>query len=246
MTDFDEWKSLFSEYVRIKIRVDTFNDILIPNIEGKNYVTFKFKKMTCEDHWMIEEYCKNETEDSLRKDSRGLPVKIEYIDYQDFKKEIICRMLKGLSFYKLRFKKNKVLTRKSKEYLLNLPAPLIQAAFEEYEKSYRISDEEEETITKQAVILFSKSSQGVENACEAVSLYCNLKSFYEKFGLTRFSIKKLPYKEYMKLKMMISKENQSISQKASAAANKNKSSINVGGRMRKSNATIIPDTGQKF
>lgn len=245
--EFDEWKSLFSEDIEIRVNVKKINNILIPCLVGPYFVDFKFKKMTCKDHWNIEKICTRTAYDETKECEGGFPLKIDYVDYQEFKKEIICRMIKSISFYRLKFKKNGELTEKSKDYVLSLPAPLIQSVIEKYEKSVRLSEEEEETIIKQSIILFGKNSKGVENACEAVNLYCNIGNFWEKFGLNRFQIKDLPYKEYVMLKMMISKENQSIASKNSASANKGKNNnIMMNGKMRKSSGISVPDTGQIF
>ena len=129
---------------------------------------------------------------------------------------------------------------------MGLPAPLLEAILEKYEDTVHLSDEEEATINKQASILFAKNSQGVENACEAVSLFCNLGNFWEKFGIDRFNIKKLPYREYVMLKIMISKENSATAARNAAASSKKTGNVSIGGKVQKSRGVVIPDTGQSF
>ena len=79
-----------------------------------------------------------------------------------------------------------------------------------------------------------------------VSLFCNLGNFWEKFGIDRFNIKKLPYREYVMLKIMISKENSATAARNAAASSKKTGNVSIGGKVQKSRGVVIPDTGQSF
>ena len=69
-----------------------------------------------------------------------------------------------------------------------------------------IQEKEKETILKQASLLFMPNSPGVTNAHEAISLYCSLSSFWDKFGLNYFDLQKLPENVLAQLKMVINAE----------------------------------------
>jgi len=57
--------------------------------------------------------------------------------------------------------------------------------------------------------LFGRNSRGVVDACEAISAFCTLGNFWEKFGIGKgVPIHEMPYKEYVMLKMVINKENE--------------------------------------
>ena len=43
-----------------------------------------------------------------------------------------------------------------------------------------------------------------------VTLFCTLGNFWEKFGLNRFDLKKLPYKEFLMLRVMMQKEGEAM------------------------------------
>ena len=54
--------------------------------------------------------------------------------------------------------------------------------------------------------MFHPNGNGVHNAHEAVSLYCNLSSFWDKFGLNYFDLQRLPQDVYAKLREVLSRE----------------------------------------
>lgn len=106
------------------------------------------------------------------------------------------------------------------ENVLTLPYKVINKLVELYMETSDISDEEETTLNKQASIVFSGGT--ATNACSGIRLYCLLTSFYEKFGLTLEEIKKLPYKEFITLKMLITKEGEIKDQKGSRKSHSSK------------------------
>jgi hypothetical protein len=239
MADFKaEFDNLLSDTIEIKVNTIRLKNILIPNTDGDFIVRAIFKKMTCEDFWKIEKKCSVEDEVSspcLNTEKKSI---LKSIDYQEFRLEIIRRMLQKISIFDLEYTEEG-LKDSSFEKVKNLSAPLVQALFREYEVSYHLTEEEDETITKQSAILFSPHSRGVENACETISLYCTLGNFWEKFGLNRFSLKQLPYKEYLQLRIMMNKDAESQKRKSNK-----KSNSSIGGRVRSGRGIVIPDTGK--
>lgn len=236
INDFQhEWEAFIEDTVEIRQKIIRITDsIVIPDEESNEVAIFTFKKMTCEDHWSIEK-------ESQKFYFRGKD-ELKMTDYQEFKKQIITRLLINTSLFELKTKKGR-LTKESSKRVLSLPAPLLQAVLYKYEKTVHMTEDEEDELEKQAAILFGKNSRGVENPCEAVSLYCNLGNFWEKFGINRKDIKDLPYKEYVQLKIMAAKENQTITAARNTNSNKPRN-ISMNGRLQKSRGIIVPDTGQ--
>ena len=165
----EEFNDFTNDFVDIKQRVRFLSEkIMVPDEEGSEFVIFTFKKMTCEDHWKIEKECSitydtNNTDTEDRK-----PQQITSVDYQEFKKQVLKRMIHKTSIFDIKRNKKEELTKETEKSLMGLPAPLLEAILEKYEDTVHLSDEEEATINKQASILFAKNSQGVENACEFV------------------------------------------------------------------------------
>ena len=127
------------------------------------------------------------------------------------------------------------MTAESYRRVSSVPAPLLEALLDKYEERIQVSKEDEELIHRQSAILFSKNSRGVADACEAVSLYCTLGNYWEKFGLDRFSILSLPYREYLMLKIMIGKEGESHKV---AHHKPSPSRVAMGGSIRPSRAVV--------
>ena len=97
-----------------------------------------------------------------------------------------------------------------------ISAPLMEAFLSGFDRSTEITDEEERRIQRQCSILFSKNSRGVSDPCEAVSLFCSMENFWEKFGVGRgVPIHEMPFKEYIMLKMVIGKESEAMKHSSS-------------------------------
>jgi hypothetical protein len=82
----------------------------------------------------------------------------------------------------------------------------------------------------------------VADACEAVSLFCTLGNYYEKFGLDRDRLWELPYREYLLLKMMIRQEGEARqreeSRRKTSAHSGTKIVAGHGGRARPSRGIV--------
>jgi len=131
------------------------------------------------------------------------------------------------------------MTAECYERVKNVPAPLMEAFLDEFESSATVSRKEEEKITRQSIVLFGRNSRGVADACEAVSMFCTLGNFWEKFGIgKRVSITDMPFREYMMLKMMVGKENEAI--KPTTSPRKPLTKIaGAGGRPRASQGIVM-------
>jgi hypothetical protein len=221
-----------NDTVKIKLSVSKFSGSYLPDINGKEEITVKFKTMSVVDYWTLSSLSKME----IVQNERTIA---EEVDYEEFNRQIIRYQLIDCSFIKLEFDELDRLTEESWNKVLSQPAPLISALLDEYAKTYIITREEDESITKQAAILFSKNSRGVENACEAITLFCVLGTFWEKFGLKKDDLKKLSYKEYLMLRMVIAQE--ITTQRASMNSGSKKSNTMIagkGGKIRPSNGIV--------
>jgi hypothetical protein len=121
----------------------------------------------------------------------------------------------------------------------SVPAPLLEAFVSGFEESIEVSNEEEEKISRQCAVLFSKSGHGVTDACEAISRFCTLGNFSEKFGINRDLLPKMPYKEFLLLKIVIAKESDALRVQQPKSQS---SSAGQGGR-RPSRSVKIPLPG---
>lgn len=206
------------EEIKIEIPASKFFRIVK---DTNGMLWFKFKIMTVENYWFIEKYAKEDSEEFKK-----LILKYQIID---------CNLDIDLEF------ENEILTDKSWKELLNLPAPLLSEFVNKYQDSYLMDREEEIKLERQTAILFSPNTGGVENACETIKLYCVLGNFWEKFGINRFDLKKLSYKEYIGLRMVLN--NQIDRTKATQKQHKKPQTMiaGMGGRTRPSRGIQIPN-----
>jgi hypothetical protein len=96
------------------------------------------------------------------------------------------------------------------------------ALSEKYEEDIFPSEKEQLEIEKQCAVLFSDHSHGVSEPCETVALYCVSSNFWDKFGLNRNDLKRLPYREFLRMRMMVHRENSVMSAKMNSAKKKSK------------------------
>jgi len=224
---FREWQYLTtSDVVDIKIDADKFGDLLSPS---KGQIVVNFKKMTCGSYWEIEK------EAGKTKD--------EIVDPQEMRKIFLKKMLISWNLKIPLDVSEDGLSEASYERVLKLPGKLLSLIVDEYEASMEVLEEERNVIDKQSAILFSKNSRGVENACEAISLFCVLGSFWDKFGINRFQIKELSYKEYLQLRILVGKENDARERENKPKHNSPQTKINMGGRTQTSRGIVTPLPG---
>jgi hypothetical protein len=235
-----EWQTLISaDTIDITVNVRWITPkICIPDDNSDEQVFATFKKMTCTDFWNID------TKSAIYEQNYEFNDKVKETDFQEFRYQIVQNMLRKISLFELDLDDEGKLTKDSLRKVMKLSAPLLSSIVSQYYATINVADDDEETITKQAATLFGKNSSGVENACEAVSLFCTLGNFWEKFGINRFDLKSLSYKEYMMLRLMLSKETQVNAAAHRTEHNRSRSKISMGGPAVQSRATIVPDRGQ--
>jgi len=217
------------ETIRVRVPVQQFGSFWLPSETGKDEVVAVFKSMTFGDNLIIEKACSSRIDNKITHERR------EEVDINEMRRLIVKRNLLSWSLPVPIERENDWMTGESYARVSSVPAPLLEALLDQYESRIRISQEEEELIQRQCSILFSKNSRGVSDACEAVSLYCTLGNYWEKFGLDRFTILSLPYREYLMLKMMVGKEGEAHKAASAHKAHPN-SKVMMGGRMRQSRA----------
>jgi len=210
--------------VRVKVKVSPFQSFHLPDDEGKDEIEAIFKVMSFGDNLIIEKAC------TYRIDNRQTREHRDEVDINEMRRLIVKRNLLSWSLPIPLERENGWLTEESYQRVGSVPAPLMEAILDRYEERIQVSKEDEELIHRQSAILFSKNSRGVADACEAVSLYCTLGNYWEKFGLNRFTILNLPYREYLMLRMMIGKEGEA--HKAHAVSKAPSSRVVMGGRGR--------------
>lgn len=235
-----EWELLMSsDTIDVSVNAKWIDSICIPAKDGDVKITATFRTMTCEEYWEIERECTTirQTEHEEIKD----------VGYQEMRKLCLQRMLVNWSLdTPLEFNdKTGWLTNECFSKVLKMPAPLISILLSRYEDSFTIYDEEAEKIEKQGMALFRPTSKGVENACRAITLFCALSNFWEKFGLNRNDMKNLSYREYVMLRLVVAKETEALAavhgrEKGHQRAGKYTKVVGPGGKIRESRGTVIP------
>lgn len=120
------------------------------------------------------------------------------------------------------------------------PGPLVRCLLRKYEETLMLTDEEESDIMRQAVVLFNPDTPGVSNACEAVTLFCTLENYSSKFGLDADHLRRLPYREYLLLRRLISQENEANRRRSKAGGDKPMARVaDARGRVRASRGKVI-------
>lgn len=200
----------------------------IPDINGNVVVWAKFRRMTVDNYWFVDHLTRTGDETNPN-------------DYEDSAKLFLKFQLSSWSLnIPLEFDENNWLTDKCWKIVLGLPFPLIEAFAVKYQDTFIIDNEEETIIDRQCGTLFAKNTRGVENACDAVSLFCILGNMWEKFGLNRFDIRNLSYKEFRQLRLVMSKEIDK--HRAERAGEVRRARTNIaghGGRSRPSRGVTI-------
>jgi hypothetical protein len=201
----------------------------------KRVVWAEFKTMTMGDEWMIERLTRGMHEVNGKQEPTH--------DYEERKRLVYRFMLRNWNLnIKLEHEQSSGwLTESCWHEVMRQPGPILENLASAYQNAVYVSREEEETIIKQCGMLFAKGGRGVKHACEAVSLFCTLGNFWEKFGINRFDLARLPYKEFLMLQMVLSNEIEK--QKAQAHAHK-KSPTRIagpGGKTRPSRGVVVSE-----
>lgn len=224
--------------VRVEIPVALRGEMLVPSEKSDDVLEAKLRCMMTEDYLKIEREC---TEVLVDRKNR-----VEFkIDSVGMRGLVLRRSLLewNLDFPLEHDESNGWLSDSCWEHVQGLPAPLMAAIVSKYERSFTIGDDEMRVINRQSLVLFGKSSGGVAHPCEAVSLFCNLSGFWKQFGIDRQAMTDLPYLDYMRLRIMISNENEAMTrQMKSQTSSAPKARVSGrGGRSRPSQGIVVPD-----
>ena len=191
--------------VRVKVKVSWRNRICVPDENGKLEEEAIFSVLTFGDHRAFERAASYEMDSG---DGRN---KISVVEINEYKRLMVKRNLLGWTLdIPIKRDKNGWMTPQCYEQVSLISAPLMEAFISGFEESTEVEEEEERKIQRQCSILFSKNSRGVADPCEAVSLFCSLENFWEKFGLNRETLPKIPFRDYLLLKEMIGKESEAM------------------------------------
>ena len=132
------------------------------------------------------------------------------IDYTELRLRIIRGLLNEWSL-NLPIEKDEggLLTKECFKRIMGLHPNLLNCFLDALMETVLISEEEDTEIEKQSAILFSPHSQGVDNACDAVTKFCVYSNFADKFGLNCFELRNLPQADFMRLRILMTRESES-------------------------------------
>jgi hypothetical protein len=217
--------------IRVRLPVRKYQSFWLPTENGSDVVEALFKVMTLGDNVLIEKACTAHI-------SKPTGEKRDEVDINEMRRLVVKRNLLSWNLPIEIERANGWMTPESYRRVSTVSAPLMEALLSEYEGRVQIGKEEEDMIHRQSAVLFSKNSRGVSEACEAVSLFCTLGNFWDKFGFDRLSILEMPYREFLMLKIMIGKEGEA--HRIAHSPKPSNSRVAMGGRIRPSRATPQP------
>jgi len=231
-----EWEAMTEpDKVKVKVRVSQRGNVYFPDPDGPEEEEATFSVFTFGDNHVIDKATRYEEDAGDRGDS------ITVTEPNEFRRLMIKKNLLDWSLGIPIEREGGWMTPECYERVSRVAAPILDAFLKEFEAKSGITEEEERIINRQSVILFSENSRGVTDACEAVSLFCTLGNYWEKFGLNRDALAYIPQREYLLLKMMIGKESDSIKTKAGRKKKTGGTRIaGPGGRTRPMGGTRIP------
>lgn len=123
----------------------------------------------------------------------------------------------------LRHEDNGKLSNRCLEQLLSLHPRILRCLFSKVSIfPEELSADEEREMEKQCALLFGKG-EGIVNPHQWITTYCNLTSFWEKFGLNYYDVLSLPHELFVQLKRVMSLESTYKSQKMEQMQNGSKS-----------------------
>ena len=185
--------------IPVTIKMRDVGGIRVPSEEGDIEESAVFKVWTYSDNHIIEAACQYRTK---RQDGKWE----DHADVNEMRRLMLKRSLLSWSLDVPIERENGWMTPDCYKRVGNVFAPVLEAFLWEFEKSFIVTEDEETLINRQCAILFSQNSGGVNNACEAVSMFCTYGNFNEKFGIDREHLPQIPFKEYQMLRMVMGKE----------------------------------------
>ena len=221
--------------VRVKIRVSWNGNICLPDSDGTREEEAVFGVLTFGDNHILEKATSKEFEVD------GGMGRVMVYDTNEYSRLLVKRNLLSWTLDIPIEREHGWMTPKCYARVGNVPAPLLDAFVDEFQTRMSVTKEEEQKIVRQSLVLFGRNSRGVADACEAISAFCTLGNFWEKFGIGKsVPIQEMPYKEYVMLKMVINKENEA--HKVQASPRKPLTRIvGPGGRPRASKGIVVED-----
>lgn len=233
------------DHVTVRVRTSWRCGCCLPDEDGDGEETAVFATMLFGDNYAIDRATSYEVEVGEKLNGGG-KVMARVTDINEYKRLLVKRNLLSWTL-DIPIVRDQAgwMTPASYARVSNVPAPLLEAFVRKFEESVEVSDEEEEQISRQSAMLFSKSGHGVTDACEAVSKFCTLGNFSEKFGVNRELLPRMPYKEFLLLKIMIAKESDALRVQQGPRGGGGASSkvVGQGGRPRASRGVKIPLPG---
>ena len=194
----EEWMNLRDpDFIDVELKASWRTGMLLPDDDGSDVVRARFGAMMLSDYQMADLVCSSTVDEQGSSES----------DYNAFRVVMLRMKLKSWNIsVPLEHNERGWLTEDCTRRVIRMPGPLVTGLLDAYESSFAFTDDEEKQIDKQSAILFSNTSSGVSNACEAIGLFCNLTNFWDKFGLNYEDLKTLPYKKFLMLRVMLSKD----------------------------------------
>lgn len=162
-----EWEIMCkTDEVRIVVPVAWHGRLCLPcnQEEAEEEIEAHFKTWTYGDNWVVERACRYQAE---RDDGNTT----EQTDLSEFRRMMLKRGLLNWSLEVPVERENNWLTPDCYEKIGAMPGPLIEALVAGYEKTMSLTEDEEEKITRQCLVLFSPNDRGVMDAYEAVSMF---------------------------------------------------------------------------
>lgn len=227
--------------VRVKVRTTWRFGFCLPDEKGEAEESAVFATMTFGDSYAIDKATSYEVEVGEKMGGGG-KVTTRVTDINEYKRLLVKRNLLSWSL-DIPIERDQAgwMTPACYARVSGVPAPLLDAFVRQFEESVEVTEEEEQLIARQCALLFSKTGHGVSDACEAVSRFCTLGNFSEKFGISREDLPRMPYKEFLLLKIMLGKESDSLRVQQSPKGGGSTSQIvGQGGRSRPSRGVKIP------
>ena len=224
----------YPEKVVVRVRTRWLGRMCLPDPDGDGEETAVFKTLTYGDNQLVERICRHQVED----DESRFPM--YEVDVGEVKRMVVRRNLLEWTLDIPIEREDGWMTARCYRRVSSIPAPLLEAFLDEFERQTMVSVDEEEEISRQCSVLFNKNSSGVADACEAVGMFCTWGNFSEKFGLDKDALARLPYREYLLLKLMVSQESSAMKRESVASKPSATRVVGRGGRTRTSSAIRTP------
>jgi hypothetical protein len=229
----DAWdRVMYPNRVSVRVPVIWIGGLCLPRKDGDDEVSAVFSTFTFGDNYAVE----HATTQKLAVGTGNQFIMVP--EPNEYRRLMLKKNLLSWSLPVPIERDNGWMTPECYERVGNVCGPLLDALLDEFYQTTIITDDEEAIMDRQCALLFSENSQGVSNACEAVSMFCTLGSFWEKFGLNKGELPEVPFKEYMMLKVIARKEGD-FTRKRMRPAKGSPTKISSGGRTRPSRARSV-------